>query len=219
LYAIILGYSSIATVPYAENFDWGVSFSGIWWSFVNGLRGLWHHNLTSYSCFQTNVLAKFVDTICIFFSTHCPYFMCLYTEYKLSALQVRMSEKIHSTLRHHLTTTNIPGYALKQGSETHSSLRQSKLQQRSQAALSQRIRAVEHRYAAGLAGAHSGLQDRILPNYTRIENAHKVRKKTFGFWLCIEIQQTFSFPFSLLRHCQMPECFYVNNCCFWARAI
>ena len=27
-----------------------------------------------------------------------------------------------------------------------------------------------------------------------------------------------SFPSSLLRHYQMPECFYFNNCCFWARA-
>jgi len=42
-----------------------------------------------------------------------------------------------------------------------------------------RIRAVEHRKcAAGLPGAHPGLQDRILLNYTRIENADKVRKKT-----------------------------------------
>ena len=30
----------------------------------------------------------------------------------------------------------------------------------------------------------------------------------------LEVQQTFSFPFSLLRHYQMPECFYVNNCGF-----
>ena len=38
-----------------------------------------------------------------------------------------------------------------------------------------RIRAVEHgKCAAVLAGPHSGLQDRILLNYTRIENAHKV---------------------------------------------
>ena len=44
------------------------------------------------------------------------------------------------------------------------------------------IRAVElGKCAAGLAGAHHGLQDRILLNYTRIENAHKVRKKTFVF--------------------------------------
>jgi len=41
-----------------------------------------------------------------------------------------------------------------------------------------RIRAVEHwRCAAGLAGAHTGLQDRILINCTRI-----VRKKTFVFY-------------------------------------
>ena len=52
------------------------------------------------------------------------------------------------------------------------------------------------------------------PCYTRIENVHKVRKKTFNFLLCIEVQQIFSFPFSLLRHYQMPECFYVKNCCF-----
>jgi len=83
---------------------------------------------------------------------------------------------------------------LKHWSKTHSSLRQSNLQQQNPAALmSCRIRAVEHRKcAAGLAGTHPGLQDRILLNYTRIENAHKVRKKTFNF-LCIEVQQTFSF--------------------------
>jgi len=37
-------------------------------------------------------------------------------------------------------------------------------------------------------------------------------------FLCIDVQQTFSFPFSLLTHNQMPECFYFNNCCFWAMA-
>jgi len=67
--------------------------------------------------------------------------------------------------------------------------------------MSRQMRAVEHRKcAAGLAGAHHGLQGRILLNYTRIENAHKVRKKTFNFLLCIVVQQTFSFLFSLLRH-------------------
>jgi len=35
--------------------------------------------------------------------------------------------------------------------------------------------------AGGLAGAHPGLKNQILLNYTRIENAHKVRKKTFDF--------------------------------------
>jgi len=48
--------------------------------------------------------------------------------------------------------------------------------------MSCRIRSVEHgKRAAGLTGAHPGLQDRILLNYTRIENAHKVCKKTFDF--------------------------------------
>jgi len=50
--------------------------------------------------------------------------------------------------------------------------------------MSCRIRAVEHRKCgAGLPGAHPGLQDRILLNYTRIENADKVRKKTDDFFV------------------------------------
>jgi len=69
-------------------------------------------------------------------------------------------------------------------------LRQSNLQLQNQTALmSCRIRAVEHRKcAAGLANAHPGLQDRILLTYTRIEYAHKVRKKTFHFLLYIVVQ-------------------------------
>ena len=51
----------------------GVSFSGMWWSFVFGVRFLWRHTLTSFSCFQAN----FVDVIGIFFYTHSPYF-CKY---------------------------------------------------------------------------------------------------------------------------------------------
>ena len=101
-------------------------------------------------------------------------------------------------------------------SQATTSLRQNYLQLQHKAALmSRRIRAVEHRKcAAGLAGAHHVMQDWILLNYTRIKNAHKVRKKTFDFLLCIEVQQTHSFLFSLLRHYQMPECFCVNNCGF-----
>ena len=30
----------------------------------------------------------------------------------------------------------------------------------------------------------------------------------------LEVQQTFSFPSSLLRHYQIPECFHFNNCGF-----
>jgi len=75
-------------------FSWGGgSFSGIWWLFVCGVRFLWRHNLTSCSFFQTNDLKKFVDIICIFLYTHSAYFMCHCTEYKLSALQVRISEE------------------------------------------------------------------------------------------------------------------------------
>jgi len=76
--------------------------------------------------------------------------------------------------------------------------------------MSRRIRAVEHGCAVGLISAHPGLKDRILLNYTRIEKAHKVRKNTFDFPLSIEVQQTFSFSFSLLRHYHMPECFCVQ---------
>jgi len=85
--------------------------------------------------------------------------------------------------------------------------------------MSCQIRAVEHRMCVtGLSDAHRCLQDRILLNYTRIENAHKVRKKSFDFLLCIEFQQIFSCRFSLLKQYQMPGCFYVSKSSFWARA-
>jgi len=134
----------------------------------------------SQSCFQTNVLAKFVDIICIFFYIHSPYFMCHCTEYKLLALQVRLSEEntLNATTQQFITA-KISGCTLNQGSKRHSSMRQSNLQLQNEAALmSCRIGAVEQRISsAGLAGAHPRLQDRILLNYTRIENAHNVRKK------------------------------------------
>ena len=75
--------------------------------------------------------------------------------------------------------------------------------------MSFRIRVVEHRKcAAGPAGAHPGLQDRILQNYARIENAHEVRKKTFNFLLCIEVQQIFVsfFPAETLSSSRMLLC-------------
>ena len=80
--------------------------------------------------------------------------------------------------------------------------------------MSRRIRESSIGVRLGWLAHTPDLQDRILRNYTSIENAHKLRKKTFVFLLFIEVQQTFSFPFSLLRHYEMPECFYVNNCCF-----
>ena len=187
------------------------------------MRSLWRHKLASCSCFQTNVLAKFVDIIGIFFYTHSPYYICHCTECKPSELQVKISEesKLNATTQQFITAKT-SGCVLKQGGKTHSSLRQSNLQLHNEAALiSCRIPAVKHRKcAAGLAGTHPGLQDRIFLNYTSIENAHKVHNKLFIFqvFLCIEVQQTFSFPFFLLRYYQMPECFYVKNYCFWARA-
>jgi len=52
-----------------------------------------------------------------------------------------------------------------------------------------------------------------LLHYTRIENAYKVCKKTFDFLSCIEASKL-SFPFSLLRHYQIPECFLVKKADF-----
>jgi len=134
----------------------GVSISGLWCSFAFGVRCLSRHNLKSYSFYQTNVLAKFVDIICmLFYDTHSSYFMCHCTEYKLSALQVRISEenKLNATTQQ-LITAKLPGCALKQGSKAHTSLHQEQLQNQA-ALMSHRIQAVKHRKcAAGLAGAH-----------------------------------------------------------------
>jgi len=119
--------------------------------------------------------------------------MCHCTECKLSALQVRISEenKLNPTTQQFITA-KISGCALKQRSKTHSIIAhcvRAIYNCKIKAALTScRIRAVEReKCAAGLAGAHSGLKDRILLNYTRTENAHKVRKKTFDFLLCIEV--------------------------------
>ena len=135
-------------------------------------------------------------------------------EYKLSALQGSISEEntSNATIQQFITA-KISRCALKRGSKTRSSPRPSNLQLQNEAALiSCRIRAAEHKKCvAGLAGAHPGLQDGILQNYTRIENAHEVPKKTINFLLCIEVHQTFSFPFSLLKRYQIPECFYVKK--------
>jgi len=82
--------------------------------------------------------------------------MCHCTEYKLSALQVRISEEntINASTQQFITA-KIPGYALKQGSTTYALLRQSNLQPQNQAALmSHRTQAVDPSCAAGLAGAH-----------------------------------------------------------------
>jgi len=87
--------------------------------------------------------------------------MCQCAEYKLLALQVRLTEetKLNATIQQ-FVTAKISGAALKQGSTTHSSIRQSNLQRKNVTALmSCRIRAVEHRESGnGLAGAHPGFK-------------------------------------------------------------
>ena len=126
----------LQSVAYAEIFMGGGWFKVIWWLFVFGVRCLWRHNLTSFPCFQTNVLAKFVDIVCIFFYIQSPYYICRCIEYELSALQVRLSwkNKLNAT-KQQFITAKITGCALKQGNETHSSLRQTNLQLQNQAAL------------------------------------------------------------------------------------
>ena len=82
------------SVAYAENFH-GVGF--IQWHMMViciCVRCLWRHNLTSCSCYESNVLAKFVDIISVFFYTHSPYFI----NSQRSKLGYR--RKIHSMLRH-----------------------------------------------------------------------------------------------------------------------
>jgi len=55
--------------------------------------------------------------------------MCYCTEYKLIALQVRISEEItRNATTQHFITAKIAGCALKQGRKAHPSLRQSNLQ-------------------------------------------------------------------------------------------
>ena len=103
----------------------GGSFSGIRWSFVFWCVLFVTSHSTSYSCFQTMFWRVFVDIICIFFYTHYPYFMCHCTEYKLSALQVRISEEtISNATTQQLITAKISGCAWKPIKHTHHCVRE-----------------------------------------------------------------------------------------------
>ena len=129
----------------------------------------WRSLLTQYAYSSISTL---------FILCHC--IRC--NDYELSAVLVRISEEnTLNTKTQQFITAKISDSALRRGITAYSSKRQSNLQLQNQAALmSRRIRAVEHkRCVAGLAGAHPGLQDRILLNYTIIENAHKVHRKIF----------------------------------------
>jgi len=72
---LLAACSSPLTSGVRRKFSWGgVWLRVIWWSFVFGVRCLWRHNLTSFPCFQTNVLAKFVDVIMHVFIHPLPLF-------------------------------------------------------------------------------------------------------------------------------------------------
>jgi len=163
--------------------SWGGSFSGICWSFALGVCSLWRHSLMSFMFPNQRFGDVFRhDLHMLLHALPLPFF-CVVTlniNYQRSKFEYR--RKINSTLRHSSSQLQKHQATCQNGSKTHSQL------QNEAALMSCRIWAVEHRKcAAGLAGAHPGLQHRILLNYTRIENAHKVRKKTFNVLLCIEV--------------------------------
>jgi len=135
----------------------------------------------------------------IFLFTQSPYFMCQCTEYKLLALQVWLSEENtpNATVLQ-FVTAKISGGALKQGSTTHSSIRQSNLQWKNEAALmSCRIRAVEHRVSGdGLAGAHPGSKIESCWTTQELRMRIKHARKLSILLLFMEVQQTLVCLFS-----------------------
>jgi len=72
--------------------------------------------------------------LCIFFYIHSPYFMCHCAEYKILALQIRLSEENkHNATTQQFIIAKISSCALKQGCKTHSLMRQSNLQLQNEA--------------------------------------------------------------------------------------
>ena len=114
-------------VTYIGNFNGGVSFSDMWWSFF-----IWYALCDVTLWRHIHVSKQRFGKVCwhnIHILLHVlPYFMCQCTEYKLSALQIRISEEttINATTQQFITA-KISGCALKQGSKTHSSLHQKQL--------------------------------------------------------------------------------------------
>jgi len=142
-------------------------------------------------------------------------------EYKQSTLQARISEEntINATTQQ-FTSAKISGCALKQGSKTHSSLRPSNFQLQNEAALmSLSITSSRAYKVCGLTGWRTPLFARS--NLAKLQENWECAWSTqenFQFFIMCIVQQTFSFPFSLLRHFQIPECFHVKKSSFWARA-
>ena len=106
LFKYVFSYTMQGPVAYAENFHGG---RFIQWHIV--VICLW---CVLFVTSQFDVIFTFPNQrfgeVCwhirIFFYTHSRYFMCHCTEYKLSALQVRIY-KINSTLRQPFTTAKI----------------------------------------------------------------------------------------------------------------
>jgi len=126
--------------------------------------------------------------------------MCHWTEYKLSVLQVRISEEnILDATTQQFITAKISGWALKQGSKhtRHYAIAIFNCKMNCTNVLSNTSSEAQKVFSWTVwltlthTDSHPSLHDRILLNYTRIENAHKVPKQTFDFLLCIEVQQFF----------------------------
>jgi len=132
LHKISFGNSFIKLFKLASNLPWcTVAYAEI---FHGGIFIQWHMVVICIWCalfltsqldvifmFSNNVLAKLVYSICIIFDKHSPYFMCDWTDYKLSALQARISkENTTNATTQQFITEKISGCALKQGSKhTH----------------------------------------------------------------------------------------------------
>jgi len=101
-------------VAYAENFHEGGSSSGVCWSFVFGVTSQF-----DVMFMFPNVLAKFVNIICIFFYTH-SVFCVIALNIKLSTLQVRISEETKlNAMTQQLITAKISGCASKNRGVKH----------------------------------------------------------------------------------------------------
>ena len=94
-----------------KKISWGFSFSRIWWSFLFRFRCLWRHNWTSYSSFQTNVLAMLLTHMYILLHAVSLFHVPLH--YQRSKLGYR--RKIQSTLWHNSSKLQNVGLRVETG--------------------------------------------------------------------------------------------------------
>ena len=119
--------------------------------------------------------------------------MCHCHENKLSTLKVRRPEQntALNARTEQLMTAKISGNGLKHVSRTHSTLRQySSPTAKTSGSANVSSNSSRAEKVCGHDGRHPGLTVWNFRNYTRIENAHEVRKKTSVFYnvdlsLCI----------------------------------